>query len=236
MFPPQRIHPKFNYFQGGFSKRNGPLSQHSRGPGVGPEERISPSHIRTQAILAIVDWGFTSLQLARWILRWFIRFIYMLCHIFFFFWTLQTEGILKYCTYLMFLDDCWSLCRMLPTSDTNGSWQQEALIDIHFCAYATHCLGVLIDLRCKTLNLHFLFFQCWVSSSCVEDWRDSCFSTINPFLIFMTWQLRHSVAEKNAVPSLSLSLTPTHPQPPLPHVIPPPPSSENWYILCLVSY
>lgn len=86
-------------------------------------------------------------------------YLYALSHFFFFFWTLQTEGILKYCTYLMFLDDCWSLCRMLPTSDTNGNWQQEALIDIHFCAYATHCLGVLIDLRCKTLNLHFLFFQ-----------------------------------------------------------------------------
>lgn len=87
VFPPQRIHPKFNYFRGGFSKRNGALSQHSRGSELAPRN-ASPSHIRTQTISAIDDWGFTALlQLARWILRWwFIRISHfkslLLCHTF----------------------------------------------------------------------------------------------------------------------------------------------------------
>lgn len=43
VFPPQRIHPKFNYFWGGFSKRNGALSQHSWGFDLALRN-ASPSH------------------------------------------------------------------------------------------------------------------------------------------------------------------------------------------------
>lgn len=86
-FPPRRIHPKFNYFRGRFSKRNGALSQHSWGSELALRN-ASPSHICTQTISAIEDWGFTALlQLARWVLGWW--FIWsshfkslLLCHTF----------------------------------------------------------------------------------------------------------------------------------------------------------
>ncbi len=64
VFPPQRIHPKFNYFRGGFSKRNGRLSQHSQGSGLALRN-ASPSHIRTQTISAINDQGFNCFAIAR---------------------------------------------------------------------------------------------------------------------------------------------------------------------------
>lgn len=87
VFPPQRIHPKFNYFRGGFSKRNGALSQRSRGPELAPRN-ASTSHTRTQTISAIYDLGSSALlQLARWLLRWwFIQISHfrslLLCHTF----------------------------------------------------------------------------------------------------------------------------------------------------------
>lgn len=43
VFPPQWIHPKFNYFWGGFGKRNGALFQHSRGFKLALRN-ASPSH------------------------------------------------------------------------------------------------------------------------------------------------------------------------------------------------
>lgn len=84
-------------------------------------------------------------------------------------------SILNHCSYLMFLDDCSYLCRMLPISDTNVNWQREAITDISLCTYASTacwenisvlCLSVSIELRFKTWTFGFvLFFQCWVLSS-----------------------------------------------------------------------
>lgn len=137
VFPPQRIHPKFNYFRGGFSQRNGALSQHSWGSELALRN-ASPSHTHTQTISAIDECGFTALlQLGRWILRWwFIRVSrfksLFLCHTFS--RAVHTEGprAQSWTTARIwcFLDDCSYLCRMLLTSDTNGSWQQAAISDI----------------------------------------------------------------------------------------------------------
>lgn len=83
VLPSQWIHPKFNYFWGGFRKRDGALSQHSRGSELAPRN-TSQSHAQT--VWQIYDRDFNALvQLARWTLRWrFIRisnFIsLLLCH------------------------------------------------------------------------------------------------------------------------------------------------------------
>lgn len=167
VFPPQRIHPKFNYFRGGFGERNGPLSQHSLSSELALRN-ASPSLIRTQTISAIDDRGFTALpQLARWILRWwFIRISHFKSNF------LGAEGPHAQLWTTAHIWCFWTtlyLCRTLPISDTNGNRQQEAITEIRICAgtswhISVLCLKVWIESRWKTFCF-FLSFQRWVLSS-----------------------------------------------------------------------
>lgn len=145
VFAPQRIHPKFNYFQGEFSKRNGLLSLNTYGALELAPRNAFLSPIRTQAIRTIDDQGFTLLQLVRWILKWFIRFIYIFCHIFLWGW----RCVLNYCKYLRLLNDSSGLRRTLSISHNKGKWQREVLC-FHFCAHTT--LFILMDLGCKDFS------------------------------------------------------------------------------------
>lgn len=130
-FPSRRIHPKFNYFlEEGFGERKwAALSTLSGARSCAPRN-ASPTHIRTQAILAVDNWGFTLLNSSP---GGYWDDLYVQLHVLSHtFW--GEGGILNDCTYLMCLGVCSDLCRMLPPSDTDGNWRLEATTDIHFRA------------------------------------------------------------------------------------------------------
>lgn len=195
MLPSQWIHPKFNYFWGGFRKRDGALSQHSRGSELAPRN-ASQSHAQT--VSEIYDRDFNALvQLARWTLRWwFIRisnFIsLLLCHTLL---GVHIEGPLSF-----FLSHIWcflmTFVSLLPGKPMGTNRKKQLRTnsdDINSCPgywvkISDLWAGALIELKCKTWTLCLcLFIHCWAFHPGFKPWLSlmaMCVKIIQSLLFF----------------------------------------------------